>query len=276
LSEPAILANSPRNQVVQIRAALAGFAEIAANRKMSPKHPVEKPRHFPAKIIIAVGALLFVMAVWVFAELVDDAPEGDYLDLETKIMRSFRNPDDISRGFGPPEVTLAMRDITALGSVTVLTIMVLLVLGFLLLKRRYRAAALIFAATIGGTIFGTLAKTVIARDRPQIVPHLTEVSSKSFPSGHSMMSSVVYLTLGALLAQTAVRRREKVYVITAAALLTVMIGVTRVYLGVHYPTDVVAGWSAGVAWALLCWAIAWWLQRRGQLRDPESSSEKKG
>ena len=242
-----------------------------------PTKPNEgKANQFPKKVILAFGVAIFALAVWVFAELVDDAVEGDYLGFETKIMRAMRQPDDFSRGLGPPEVTLAMRDITALGSVTVLTIVVILVLGFLLLGRRYRAAALIFAATVSGTIVGSAAKALIARDRPQIVPHLTEVSSKSFPSGHSMMSSVVYLTLGALLAQTAVRRREKVYVIAAAGLLTVMIGLTRVYLGVHYPTDVAAGWAAGVAWSLLCWSVAWWMQRHGQLRDPESSSDKKG
>ncbi|MEO7413841.1 MAG: phosphatase PAP2 family protein [Opitutaceae bacterium] len=243
---------------------------------MPAKPDGEKTNFFPSKLIFALGAALFVLAAWVFAELADDAVPGNYLELETKIMRSFRHPDDLSRGLGPPEVTLAMRDITALGSTTVLTLVVALVLGFLFLCRRYRAALLILTATLSGTIIGSSAKNIIDRDRPQIVPHLTEVSSKSFPSGHSMMSSVVYLTLGALLAQTTARRREKVYVIAAACLLTVLIGMTRVYLGVHYPTDVVAGWAAGVAWALLCWGIAWWLQRHGQLRHPEASSDKKG
>ena len=82
-----------------------------------------------------------------------------------------------------------------------------------------------------------------------------------------MASSIFYLTLGALLARTARRRREKIYFVCSGILLTSLIGFSRVYLGVHYPTDVLAGWSAGTAWALLCWFVADWLGRRGKLRE---------
>jgi undecaprenyl-diphosphatase len=143
-------------------------------------------------------------------------------------------------------------------------------LGFVVLRRGPRAAWLILFAVAGGAAVTQTIKTLAERERPQIVPHLMQVTSKSFPSGHSMMSSTVYLTLGVLLGQTMARRREKAYLIGAAMLLTVLVGLSRVYLGVHYPTDVLAGWSAGVAWALLFWFLAWWLQRRGQLGKPEA------
>jgi undecaprenyl-diphosphatase len=218
---------------------------------------------------MVLGLLGFSIAVWIFAELADDAVEGDYLDVERGIMLAFRQPDNPAVGIGPPWVLNVVRDITALGSVAVLSLLVALVTGLLLFKARRRTAAFILVATIGGTVISSGIKTLLHRPRPDIVPHLMEVTSLSFPSGHSMLSSVVYLTLGALLGKTMARRREKIYLFVSAVLLTVLVGLSRIYLGVHYPTDVLAGWSAGTAWALTCWLVAAWLQRRGQLGEPQ-------
>jgi undecaprenyl-diphosphatase len=80
-----------------------------------------------------------------------------------------------------------------------------------------------------------------------------------------MLSAVTYLTLGALLARVEANRRGKLYVVSVAILLTLLVGCSRLYLGVHYPTDVLAGWVVGSAWAILCWTVAAWLQRRGQV-----------
>ena len=108
-------------------------------------------------------------------------------------------------------------------------------------------------------------KWVFSRPRPDLVPHGAEVYTASFPSGHSMMSAVVYLTLGALLARTQSDRSVKTYVLAMAVVLTVLVGTSRVYLGVHWPTDVLAGWALGGAWALVCWSAMTWLQSRGQV-----------
>jgi undecaprenyl-diphosphatase len=143
----------------------------------------------------------------------------------------------------------------------VLTLLTLLVIGYLLLARRYRQALLVVIAVVGGTLLSSTLKGLFDRERPSVVPHLTTISDPSFPSGHAMLSSVVYLTLGALLAQAAGRRREHLFFIIAALLLTALVGVSRMALGVHYPSDVLGGWTAGTAWALLCWTVAWWWKR---------------
>jgi undecaprenyl-diphosphatase len=124
---------------------------------------------------------------------------------------------------------------------------------------------LLIVSVGGGTVLITSLKGFFDRDRPSVVPHLTDAFFKSYPSGHSMMSSVVYLTVAVLLARTMQRRRSKVFCVGAALFLSFLIGLSRVYLGVHYPTDVLAGWAAGIAWALLCWLAAYWLEKRGKV-----------
>lgn len=217
------------------------------------------------ELVIVLGVATFLLATWVFVELADDAPEGDYLATERTIMQAFRHADT-GAPIGPHWMPDAVRDVTALGSAVVLIILALLILGYLCLMRRYAAAVLVAIACAGGEGLNSVLKESFQRARPAITSHLVEVKSLSFPSGHSMAASIFYLTMGALLAQTATRRREKVYIMTAAILFTVLTGVSRVYLGVHYPTDVLAGWSAGTAWAILCWFVARWYDRRGKLR----------
>jgi undecaprenyl-diphosphatase len=106
------------------------------------------------------------------------------------------------------------------------------------------------------------------RPRPDLVPHATQVYTASFPSGHAMLSAVTYLTLGALLSRVQRRRRVKAFFLGLALTLTLLIGLSRVYLGVHWPSDVLAGWCIGAAWASLCWFVALQLQRSGQVEEP--------
>jgi undecaprenyl-diphosphatase len=160
-----------------------------------------------------------------------------------------------------------MRDFAALGSTGVLTVMVLAVAGFLAMTRKTHAALFVPLSVIGGVLISQTMKWAYARPRPDLVPHGTEVYSASFPSGHSMMSAIVYLTLGALVVRTQSDRNVKAYILAVAVILTVLVGASRVYLGVHWPTDVLAGWVLGGLWAFLSWVAMLWLQSKGQVED---------
>lgn len=218
------------------------------------------------ELVILIGAVTFFLCLWSFLELAEDAPGGEFLPRETRFMRALRQPDDLSQPIGPSWTVEAARDLTGLGGAMVLTLVTVLVLGYLFLRGARGAALLVLCATFGGFLLSSALKQFFDRPRPTIIPHLAPAVSASFPSGHSMLSSIVYLTLGALLARTVARRRERIYLIGVSLLLTLLIGFSRVYLGVHYPTDVLGGWTAGTAWALLCWCAAHTLQQRGRVK----------
>jgi undecaprenyl-diphosphatase len=158
----------------------------------------------------------------------------------------------------------------------VLGLTVLVVTGYLFLHGLYRNGMFIFVASVGGWVLNWLLKAAFARSRPDIVPHLREVMSSSFPSGHALTSAAVYLTLGALLMRIADGRLAKYYCIAIAMLLTFLVGSSRVFLGVHYPTDVVAGWLIGLSWALLCWVVERTLERRAGLKREKEQVAKQG
>jgi undecaprenyl-diphosphatase len=222
---------------------------------------------------LELPTLLLIVCVagglWLFVELADEVMEGDTGALDRWLLLSLRTAGDPSDPLGPGWLEEMGRDFTALGGVGVLTLMTLISAGFLLLQGKPRAALLLLAAVGGGLLFSTLLKLGFDRPRPDLVPHGSRVYTASFPSGHSMLSAVAYLTLGGLLARVQPRRRLKGYLLFAAVLLTVLVGTSRVYLGVHWPTDVVGGWAAGAVWAALCWMIASWLQNRGKVEDDD-------
>jgi undecaprenyl-diphosphatase len=215
--------------------------------------------------LVLFVALIVVAALFVFARVTDEMLEGGTRDFDEWLLRRLRDPDQPGRPIGPGWLIELATDITALGGRAMLVLVIVLVLGYLALDRKFGAMWLVIAAASGGGLLSTGLKYLVARERPDVVPHIVSVISPSFPSGHSMLAAVVYLTLGALLARVAERRRVRTYFIAAAFLLTGLVGGSRVYLGVHYPTDVLAGWALGLAWALLCWLIARYLQSRGKV-----------
>jgi len=219
--------------------------------------------------LVFVAALLVVLGIAGFVALLDEVREGGTMSFDNRVLLSLRKPGDHGKLIGPWWVQNVVRDITALGGPVVLFMVVASVAGFLVMIRRYHMMWLILVATIGATAINSTIKGLVDRPRPTVVPRLSDVSSESFPSGHSAMSAAVYLTLGALLAQTVSRRRVKLYFIFIAMTLTFLVGVSRVCLGVHYPTDVLAGWATGLVWALLCWLVARYLQRRGAIEKEE-------
>jgi undecaprenyl-diphosphatase len=210
-----------------------------------------------------VALLLAAGAVWLFFELADDVLEGDTRTIDERMLLILRTAGDPSDPLGPPWAEELARDVTGLGSAGILAIVTLASAGFLLLQRKGHLALYVVAAVASGTIASTLLKLGFDRPRPDLVAHGQVIYTSSFPSGHSMLSAVVFLTLGALLASGQTNLRMRAYLIALAAFLALIVGASRVYLGVHWPTDVLAGWTAGAAWALVCWALAEQLRRRG-------------
>jgi undecaprenyl-diphosphatase len=219
-------------------------------------------------LVMLVTMAVIVVTGWLVAELADEVLEGSTQQYDEWVLRRLRTPGDMTDPIGPDWFEDMWRDITALGSFTVLALVTLGCAGYLSMRGRHRMLALLAVATSGGLIASLLLKNLFARPRPEFASAATHVITSSFPSGHSMLSAVVYLTLGVLLARTTTRYRYKLYFITMALIVSMLVGVSRIYLGVHYPTDVLAGWSFGLIWALFCWLVAQFLQRRGAVELP--------
>ncbi|MFH5926199.1 phosphatase PAP2 family protein [Roseomonas xinghualingensis] len=209
-----------------------------------------------------IAIALTAAALLVFANIAAEVIEGDTRAFDEHVLLALRSAGDPSDPIGPPWFEEIMRDFTALGGTGILVTMTLAVLGFLLLTGKRQAAAMVFASVATGLLLSHALKWGFDRPRPDLVPHGASVYTQSFPSGHAMLSAIVYLTLGALLARVQTERRVKAYLLLVATLLSLIVGASRVYLGVHWPTDVLAGWAIGAAWALLCWLILLRLQRR--------------
>lgn len=217
-----------------------------------------------AREIETLAALLLAAGgVWLFVEIADEVVDGETATIDERLMLALRSAADTSDPLGPPWFEETARDITGLGGGGILTLLTLASAGFLALQRKAHLALYLLAAVASGALVSTLLKLGFDRPRPDLVAHGQIVYTSSFPSGHSLISAVVYLTLGALLANGQTNVGMRIYLIGLAAFLAILIGVSRVYLGVHWPTDVLAGWAAGSAWALFCFALAERLRRRG-------------
>ncbi len=207
-----------------------------------------------AALMVAAAALLG------FLGLADEVTDGHTKGFDEGLMLMLRQPGDITRPIGPHWLRLAAVDLTSLGSIVVLVVIVVTVAGLYLAQRRGREALLLLAASGSGLAMVDILKRVFGRERPPLAMHAVEVGNGSFPSGHAMLSAIVFLSLAALLAHFSQARRVRVYALTTGLLLTLLVGASRVYLGVHWPTDVVAGWALGGAWAVLWWLIAWFVE----------------
>jgi undecaprenyl-diphosphatase len=212
---------------------------------------------------IAAGA-------WIFSYIASEVIKGDWQAFDRNLLLAMRRPD--LSPLGPPSLQESARDITALGGITALSLVTIFTTGFLLLDGRWRMALFVCGSVMGGLLLSNLLKMLFHRARPDLVPFGSYVSTASFPSGHSMLSAATYLTLGALLARSHRRKRVKAFLLLFAGLISFLVGVSRVYLGVHWPTDVLAGWTAGASWAILCWLIARWLQVHQAIEDERDQS----
>ena len=211
---------------------------------------------------LSVFLLLAVMCFG-FAQLADAVGEGETRAFDNAVMLAMRSAENPGDPVGPEWLEEGVRDITSLGSATVLVLVSVIVIGFLLISGAHHAAIRVLVSVGGGMLLVNLLKELFQRSRPDLVPHAVQVFTNSFPSGHAALSAVTYLTLGALLARVERPRAAKMYFLGIAIALTIIVGTSRVYLGVHWPTDVLAGWCLGAAWAISCWVVAMRLQRRG-------------
>lgn len=219
-------------------------------------------------VFLVLAAFAFAL-LWLGSEVL----EGDTFAIDRSILLGLRSAADVSNPVGPGWLLYSMTDATALGSVTVLTLVTIIVVGYLVATMRLSAAVFVSIAVIGGALLSSGLKSLFFRARPDVVPHLVHVSSASFPSGHAMNSAVVYLTLATLLARTEPKERVRIYLLTVAISLAVLVGVSRVYLGVHWPSDVIAGWCVGAIWAASCSLVGKALPRHRAIESVATSDD---
>ena len=207
----------------------------------------------PPSLLWAAGVgALAILLLLALGFATDRLPFG----FDTTIISALRTRGDLARPIGPAWLRSVMIDITALGGATVLTLVVTATVILLATRRLWLTAALILAGTIGGSSAVTLLKLHVARPRPDIVPHLVPVQGMSFPSGHAANSAIIYMTIAALATQVLHGRATRNAIVALTVLLVGAIGFSRAYLGVHWPSDVLAGWSFGTLWALAWWLVA--------------------
>ena len=220
-----------------------------------------------------MGLLLLILCaaggLWTFVVLAEHVAGGTTGKFDEQLLVALRRPGNLASPIGPAWTLQVARDLTAFGGGTGIALITLGVSGYLALQRRFGLLGVVLSSVVGGTSLSLLLKHLFHRPRPEVVPHLTDIASSSFPSGHSMLSSVVYLTLAALLARAVPDLGTKVYLFALASALVLLIGFSRVYLGVHYPTDVLAGWGIGSAWAIICCGAAHFLAQRCLVADAE-------
>jgi undecaprenyl-diphosphatase len=206
----------------------------------------------------AIGLTLLALAIVAAATL-----QGGLRGLDEWVLLALRTPGDTATPIGPMWFQDMVRDVSALGSTFVLTFVVVVVAGYLWIVDAPQKAAFLVVAVALGTLLNRLLKLAVGRPRPDIVAHATYVSNESFPSGHAANSAIVYLVLGMMLARVEANYTAKVFIFSVCVLTTLMVGMSRMYLGVHWPSDVIAGWLVGGLWALLSWYVLVRLQPRG-------------
>jgi undecaprenyl-diphosphatase len=219
------------------------------------------------EMLFVLASLLAMGLVYVFLELSDEVVEGSTQRLDEAVVTWFRCPDDPAQPIGPSWLREAMMDATALGSPLIIGLVIAGAIGYLWVAGRSRLAWIVGLVVVVGGLFNLGSKYIIDRDRPTVVPHLREVTTPSFPSGHSMMSAIVFMSLGMLLARTMPTPALRAYLLAWGLAIPGLVGMSRVYLGVHYPTDVLAGWTAGLAYALASWLLAQWFEPRPNSSD---------
>ncbi|WP_421995953.1 phosphatase PAP2 family protein [Roseococcus sp.] len=236
------------------------FANVVLTGRGAPLLRLRVARRLlHGEVVLVVALLALAVMLLAFVSLADEVIEGDMAGFDHAVVMFFRHGSDLAQPIGPAWLPEMVRDVTALGSFAVLGLVLAVSLAYLLMVGQRRIALFMAASVLGGTLVSTLLKQGFDRPRPDY-PQMAQVFTASFPSGHALLSAVTYLTIGIILARVAGERHHRVFFVAVAVMLTLLIGASRVYLGLHYASDVLAGWSIGAAWATLCWSVLLWTE----------------
>ena len=234
------------------------MTDDSGSRSRRLRTPLDPRRLERAQVIALLALLACAAGLWLFAVLTEEVLEGDTHAFDEALLLALRSPGDAGNPLGPAWLEYTFRDLTALGGYPVAVLIAVVAVGYLLLVRAWGSALMVQLILAGGLALNNLLKIGLGRPRPTLVAHIVEVQTLSYPSGHAMLSAVLYLTLGVLLAEAQKNPRAQFYIMAVAIALTLIVGFCRVYLGVHWPTDVLAGWSIGAAFALAVWLAVRW------------------
>lgn len=213
-----------------------------------------------SEIAALTALMILALGVMTFVEVADDMTEADGQRFDQAVLHWLQPMAGEPRG--PWWLQEAAADLTSLGGISVLTLFAVIAFAFMIIQRKRLSALLLVIGLIGGVALSEGLKALFERERPPAAYQAVETLNASFPSGHALLSTVFYLTLGVMLTRAFPRRHLKAFVLVCAMTIALLIGLTRVYLGAHWASDVIAGWCAGAAWAMALWLVAYAVERR--------------
>lgn len=209
-----------------------------------------------------IGFVLLGLMLHGFIEVADDMTEGDTHAIDTKLLMLLRDGSNPENPLGPPWVAEMVRDISGLGGIAILAFVTISAAIYLMMIKRWGESVYLLITISIGTALSNALKFGFDRPRPDLVPHGSYTFTGSFPSGHTMMSAIVYLGAGMMLAKAQKTTAPRIFFLAISVFLTITIGISRVYLGVHWPSDVLAGWLIGGSCAIAFWLVEWIWQNK--------------